>query len=423
MTNSSGAAARTSDRRLGLRDGVGIGLGTMLGAGLFTTFAPAAARAGTLLLLAVTLAALVAGASAHSMVRLAARHPGSGGVYLYGRERMGLPWGYLAGWAFVVGKTASCAAMALALGLHLWPDHATPVAVLSVLAVLALNLQGVREPHVVAMGVLLLVVVLTLAFVLVMLIAPPVTAEAPPPAPPESGGVLGVVQAAGFLFFAFAGFARLVPFGEQVEHPRRTIPRAITIALAIVLALYLLVALALTHTLGAGWVAAREAPLAEAAEISVWPWLGPALRIGAVLVIGGALMALTGGISRIVLAMARDHHLPSALGTVDRRSGVPRRAEAVIAAAVIIIVMLVDVQGAIGYASFLALSYYAIGHACAWTLDRPVVHKVVPTLGLLACIIIAVLLPWQSVVAGVVTLALGSFTGWARWTTREDRPT
>lgn len=423
MTNSSGAAARTMDRRLGLRDGVGIGVSTMLGAGLFTAFAPAAASAGTMLLLGVVVAALVAGASAHSMVRLAARHPGSGGVYLYGRERMGLPWGYLAGWAFVVGKTASCAAMALAIGLHLWPDHATLVAVLSVLAALVLNLQGVREPQRVAMGIVLLVIALTLAFVLVMLTAPPVTADAPPPAPPESGGVLGVLQAAGFLFFAFAGFARLVPFGERVQEPRRTTPRAITISLAIVLALYLLVALALTLSLGAGWVAAREAPLAEAAEISSWPWLGPALRIGAVLVIGGALAALMGGVSRIVLAMARDHHLPSALGTVDRASLVPRRAEAVIAAAVIVIVVLVDVRGAIGYASFLALSYYAIGNACAWTLDRPLVHKLVPTLGFLACITIAVLLPWESVVAGIVTLALGSFTGWARWNTREDRPT
>ena len=85
--------------------------------------------------------------------------------------------------------------------------------------------------------------------------------------------------------------------------------------------------------------------------------------------------------------------------------------------------MLVDLRGAIGYSSFLILSYYAIGNACAWTLDRSVASKVVPTFGLLACILIAVLLPWESVAAGIVTLALGAFIGWARWTTREDRPT
>ena len=94
--------------------------------------------------------------------------------------------------------------------------------------------------------------------------------------------MLGVAQAVGFLFFAFAGYARVATLGEEVVEPRRTIPRAVAISLGIVLALYVLISLALTHTLGAGWVAAREAPLAEAAEISAWPWLGPALRVLAV---------------------------------------------------------------------------------------------------------------------------------------------
>lgn len=423
MTNSSGGAVRTPERRLGLRDGVQIGLGTMIGAGLFTVFAPAAARAGSLLLLATLVAALVVAASAHSMVRLAARHHGVGGVYLYGRERLGLPWGHLAGWSFVMGSVGACAAMALTVGVHLWPDNASIVAVVVVLAVLALNLQGVHRSDRAATWIVVLVLALTAAFILVMLITPPVTADTPPPAPPEAGGVLGVLQGAGFIYFAFVGFARFAPFADRVDEPRRTIPRAIAISLAIVLALYLLVVFALTHTLGAGWVAAREAPLAEAAEISTWPWLGPALRIAAVLVVGGALLSLMLGVARIVVAMARDHHLPSVLSTVEGPRAVPRRAAAVIAAAVIVIIVLVDVQGAIGYSAFLGLSYYAIGNACAWTLDRPLVHKVVPTLGFLGCIALAVLLPWQSVAAGIVTLAFGAFIGWVRWTTREDRPT
>ncbi|MGO1166710.1 MAG: APC family permease [Janibacter sp.] len=423
MTNSSGGAVRTPERRLGLRDGVSIGVGTMVGAGLFTVFAPAAASAGPLLLLAVVVAALVVGASAHSMVRLAEHHPGTGGVYLYGRERLGLPWGHLAGWAFVVGTTAACAAMALTVGVHLWPDNASIVAILVVLAILALNLQGVHRSERAATGVVAVVVALAVAFVLVMLITPPVTADTPPPAPPEAGGVLGVLQGAGFIYFAFVGFARFAPFADRVDEPRRTIPRAIAISLAGVLALYLLVAFALAHTLGAGWVAAREAPLAEAAEISTWPWLGPALRIAAALVVCGALLPLMLGVSRIVLAMARDHHLPSVLGTVDGPRSVPRRAEAVIAAAIIVMIVLVDLQGAIGYSAFLGLSYYAIGNACAWTLGPSPAHRIVPTLGFLGCVALAVLLPWQSVAAGIVTLAFGAFIGWVRWTTREDRPT
>ncbi|NYF99480.1 APC family permease [Janibacter cremeus] len=419
MTNSSGAPTRPLDRRLGLRDGVALGLAAMIGAGLFSAFAPAAASAGRWLALAVVIAAAVASANAHSMARLAARYPHSGGAYVYGRERLGVPWGHLAGWAFVVGKVASCAAMAMTLAVHVWPNFAKPIAVVVVLAVLALNLQGVQRSARVAFGIVALVMALVVTFGLVMLVAPPVTVDTPPPAAPGSGTVIGVIQGAGFLFFAFAGYARVATLGEEITDPRRTIPRAIGIALVIVLALYTLVAVALTSSLGAGWVAAREAPLAEAAEISSWPWLGPALRVAAVLAAGGALLALVLGASRTLLAMARDRHLPPALAVVDGPHGTPRRAEAVIAGLVIMLIVLVDLRGAIGFSSFLVLTYYAIANASALTLERRPAAKIVPTLGLVACVVVAVLMPWQSVVAGVVILSIGAFIGWARYTTRE----
>lgn len=423
MTNSSGAPTRPLDRRLGLGDAVALGLAAMIGAGLFGAFAPAAASAGRWLALAVVLAALVAAANAHSMARLAARYPDSGGAYVYGRERLGLPWGHLAGWAFVVGKVASCAAMAMTLALHVWPDLAKPIAVVVVLAVLALNLQGVHRSARVASGIVALVIGLVVVFGIVMLVAPPVTLDEPPPAAPGSGTPLGVIQGAGFLFFAFAGYARVATLGEEVVDPRRTIPRAIGIALAVVLALYALVAVALTNSLGAGWVAARNAPLAEAAEISSWPWLGPALRVAAILAAGGALLALVLGASRTLMAMARDRHLPPALAVIDGPHHTPRRAETLIAGLVIVLIVLVDLRGAIGFSSFLVLTYYAIANASAWTLGSGPTSRVVPTLGLVACLVVALLLPWQSVVAGVVVLAVGAFVGWARYTTREGRST
>src|SRR3982750_4077347 len=116
-------------RRLTLADAVVVGLGAMIGAGVFTAFAPAAAAAGAGLLPALAVAAVVAWCNATSSARLAARYPESGGSYVYGRERLGPFWGYLAGWSFVVGKTASCAAMALTVGAYLWPPHPHVVAV------------------------------------------------------------------------------------------------------------------------------------------------------------------------------------------------------------------------------------------------------------------------------------------------------
>src|SRR5688572_4355317 len=134
----------TLARRLGLADAVVIGLGAMLGAGVFVVWGPAAREAGTAagLMLALLITATVAACNATSSARLAARYPESGGTYVYGRERLGPFAGYLAGWGFVVGKTASCAAMALTIGFYLWPGQARLIAVASVIVLTAINLRG-----------------------------------------------------------------------------------------------------------------------------------------------------------------------------------------------------------------------------------------------------------------------------------------
>src|SRR5215204_3146774 len=96
-------------RRLGTADAVVVGVGAMVGTGVFVVWAPAADRAGGWLLPGLGIAAFVAFCNATSSAALAAVHPQSGGTYVYGRERLGHGWGALAGYAFVLGKVASCA--------------------------------------------------------------------------------------------------------------------------------------------------------------------------------------------------------------------------------------------------------------------------------------------------------------------------
>src|SRR4051794_37119291 len=117
----------------------------MIGAGVFAAFGPAARAAGAGVLLALAVAAVVAYCNATSSARLAARYPASGGTYVYGRERLGAFWGYLAGWSFVVGKTASCAAMALTFASYAWPEHVRASAAAAVVALTALGLRGVQK--------------------------------------------------------------------------------------------------------------------------------------------------------------------------------------------------------------------------------------------------------------------------------------
>uniref|UniRef100_UPI0015F10A14 APC family permease n=1 Tax=Streptomyces phytophilus TaxID=722715 RepID=UPI0015F10A14 len=223
-------------RRLGVGDAVLVGLGAMLGAGIFAALAPAARAAGSGLLIGLGAAALVAYCNATSSARLAARYPASGGTYVYGRERLGPFWGYLAGWAFVVGKTASCAAMALTVGAYAWPEYKHVVAVAAVVALTAVNYRGVQKSALLTRVVVAVVLAVLAAVVVAALTSG--AAEADRLRPGGDASVSGVLEAAGLLFFAFAGYARITTLGEEVRDPERTIPRAVPVALGITLVAY-----------------------------------------------------------------------------------------------------------------------------------------------------------------------------------------
>ncbi|MFG1775012.1 APC family permease [Micromonospora sp. NPDC049048] len=397
-------------RRLGAGDAVVIGLGSMLGAGVFVVFAPAAAAAGGAgLLAALVLAGFIAFCNATSSARLAARLPESGGTYVYGRERLSPFAGFLAGWGFVVGKTASCAAMALTIGAYLWPGQARLVAVGAVAAVTAVNLRGIGKTAT-ATRVLVAVVLAVLALVAV---AGAVGGHVALDRPGDlGGGGRGVLTAAGLLFFAFAGYARIATLGEEVRDPERTIPRAVPLALGVVLAVYLVLAVVTVGVLGADRLAASAAPLADVVTAAGLPGLAWLVRAGATVAVTGVLLSLLAGVGRTALAMARRRDLPGALAAVHPVHRVPHRAELAVAAVVVAIVLLGDVRGAIGFSSCTVLVYYAITNAAALTLGRdpgrrlPV--RALAVLGLAGCLLLAVNLPPASVLAGAAALAAGA---------------
>ncbi|MFI8518936.1 APC family permease [Streptomyces sp. NPDC085481] len=388
-------------RSLGVFDAVVIGLGSMVGAGIFAALGPAAGAAGSGLLPALGVAAVVAYCNAMASARLAARYPASGGTYVYGRERLGSFWGYLAGWAFVVGKTASCAAMALTVGAYAWPEHAHAVAVGAVVALTLVNYAGIEKSALLTR----VIVAVVLAVLAAVVAASAGAGEASRLALGGDATAGGVLQAAGLLFFAFAGYARIATLGEEVRDPARTIPRAVPIALGVALAVYAAVAVCVLAVLGPGALAASGAPLADAARAADAGWLVPVVTVGAAVAALGSLLSLILGVSRTALAMARDGYLPALLAAVHPRSRVPHHAELAVGAVVALVAATADVRGAIGFSSFGVLVYYAIANASAWTLgsrERPLA-----VLGLVGCGALAFALPPASVLAGVGVLAVG----------------
>ncbi|KHF43429.1 APC family permease [Saccharomonospora viridis] len=421
--DSSGDPARSGDpsdapsealaRRLGTTDAVMIGLGSMIGAGVFAAFGPAAKAAGTGLLIGLVLAAMIAYCNAVASAQLAAVYPTSGGTYVYGRERLGDWWGFTAGWGFVIGKTASCAAMALTFSSYAVPGPwwaQRLAAVVAVVGLAALNYRGITKTALLTR----VLVVTSLTALTVAVVGVAVGGHATLDHLGDwsalgAGGAYGILQAAGLLFFAFAGYARIATLGEEVRAPQRTIPRAILIALFLTVAVYLTVGVAALLAAGPEGLARASAPLVAAVAAAGADGVAPVVRIGAALAALGALLALLAGIGRTGLAMARHRDLPGWLAAVHPRYRVPHHAEIALAVLVSALVLITDLRGVIGFSSFGVLIYYAIANAAAFT--QPARDRRWPRwlnlLGIVGCLALVITLPWPSVIAGVAVFAFG----------------
>ncbi len=422
------AAPESLARRLGFTDAVVIGVGAMVGAGVFAVLGPAAEAAGTGLLVALVIAAAVAYLNAVASAQLAAAYPTSGGTYVFGRERLGPWWGFAAGWSFVIGKTASCAAMALVFAAYAvpgpeWVQRVT--AACAVVALAALNYRGITKT-VALTRILLAFTLLALVIVVVALAAGEASGS-------EQlggwqalgeGGVLGTLQAAGLLFFAFAGYARLATLGEEVVQPERTSPRAIVTALALTIGVYLVVAVAALLAAGPQRLAGSPTPLVEALDaVGQGSW-APVVGAGAAVAALGALLSLMAGIGRTTLAMGRNRDLPGWLAAVHPTYRAPHHAEVALAVVVAALVLTVDLRDAIGFSSFGVLLYYAIANASAFS--QPAHQRRWPrwfnVLGAVSCVVLAATLPDSAVVTGAAVLAVGllgrAVALRARWGTR-----
>jgi APA family basic amino acid/polyamine antiporter len=342
--------------------------------------------AGPYLLGSLALAGLVACLNAWSTAALARVHPVAGGAYAYGRIRLGRPAGNTAGVAFVLGKVASAGAAALTIGTYLAPTYSTWVALAAIVAMIALDLRGVTRTAVVC-AISATIVLLVLSVVVC------VTLRADSPSwsvTPTQPGFMDVLAAAGILFVAFAGYARVATMGEEVKDPQRTLPRAIAISIAIVFVVYIAVGSVVLHYIGPLDVH-EPAPIRQLAGIVGGPTLVGAVRIAAVVAAGGALLSLLAGVGRTLFAMSREGDAPRILTQVSA-TGVPQRAQIAAALGAGVVVLVGGIGSALAVSGASILTYYAIAHLAALQMnaDEPRPPRIVPILGLFGCAVIAV---------------------------------
>ena len=390
-------------RTLGPLGASAIGVASMVGAGVFYVFAPAASLAGSWVLLSLAIAGFIAMVNALSVAQLSLHYPATGGVYSFATHYVSLRVGFLAGWLFLAGKTASAGAIALVAASYLAPDYAPVVAAACVAVFAIVNITGVKTTA--ALSFLLsgfVVTVLAVASTVSFTLAP--AGLDPVPSSP-----FGVAQAAGLFFFAFAGYARMATLGEEVINPKRVLPRVIVGTLVGVLALYALVGTALIRSLGVQDLAVSVAPVAELVAPQ-WQFVVVSAAVVASL---GSLLTILAALSRVSLAMARDGNLPGALATIWSKTSSPAVSEAVMASMAIVLVFTLDPLWLVGASSGSVLLYYAISHwsALAQPASERVIWRALPVVGLLVCVLLVVTLPTASVITTVVILAVGLVIG------------
>ncbi len=406
-TPRGGIKASRLSRRLNTGDAVFIGLGSMIGAGIFTALAPAAAAAGAGLLFGLALAAAVAYCNASSSGELARLYPASGGTYVYARERLNGFWAWVAGWGFVVGKLASCSAVALTFGYYLAPEYARFLAAGAVIAFTALNFFGI-EKTASATKIIVVVVLLSLsAIVALIFVGEPDIGNLSPILGPN--GLYGILQSAGIWFFAFAGYSRIATLAEEVEDPETSIPRAIVLGLGITLFVYAAVVVSALLLVGPAALARSDAPLVTAlagSGFQSWQWI---IRVGSTFATLGVLLSLMTGISRMLFAMAADRKMPSYLARVHPVHRVPHLAELTVGVILVAVVLLADLRAAIGFSAFTVLLYYAVTNLSAYTLTGPerLYSRNLAILGLLGCLLLAFMLPAMAVGIGSAVMLAG----------------
>ena len=393
--------------QLRLSGAVAIGLASMLGAGVFVVFREAYSISAGLIFAAIALAALTAALNAASVYRLAEQVDRPGGIYAYSRVYLNDSLSFLSGFGFVVGKIGSIAAIALVFQEYVLPDYRFWPAALSIASLAAVNIAGIQRTAAVA-GVLAFGTVTFLTGVSFVALtgfdhddfetALGVVPEMP---------LAAVIQGASVVFFAFAGYARVATLGNEVENPKRNIPRAIIIALLAVLVIYLLLALSLVATLGPRLGALKSPVSALTSQVvtSLPIWIPIAVAALASL---GSMLALLAGVSRTASTMSQDHELPRAL-IIRNRFGSPWIAELFIAASAIGLVALGDLRWVIGFSSFSVLFYYAIGHISAYRqASKPGAQRAIAILGFGLCVVLALSVPGPAVPisVGVLVLAL-----------------
>ena len=396
-----------------------VGLGSIVGTGVFVSIGIAAGIAGPAVILAILLAGGLAACDALNSAQLAAAYPVSGGTYEYGYKYL-KPWlGFTAGWMLVWAKTASAATAAIGFSGYLLnavgrgDDRAllgTSVATVALIALVVLS--GIRQSNRVNIAIVTMALASLYYFVLAGL---PVAAAARTQnlTPFFRDSSSAVFQACALMFVAFTGYGRIARLGNEVREPQRTIPRAIIASLILSALLYVSVALVAIAAVGAD--ALRSATEQQAAPLEIVmrrfprPQVHLVVAIGAITAMLGALLNLVVGASWMLLAMGRRGDMPRMVATLNEVRTTPYVAAVIVTGMVAALALTGSVKTTWSISAFTVLVYCAITNCAALRLSdaERLYPRWIAWTGLAACLFLAFWVEWQIWATGVGLIVAG----------------
>lgn len=396
-------------RVLGLKDAVGVGLGAIIGAGIFVVTGVAAGVAGPAFLIGLMIAGAVASFNGLSSAQLATVYPQSGGTYEYGYRLLNPALGFSAGWMFLLSKLSAAGIVAIGFGSYfhqLVPAFSPMVYSVSAIVLLTIaNLLGIKKAGTVNV-VIVLVTLLSLIYFVFSGLGAVDTNHFTPFAPL---GAMGIAEASAILFFAFTGYARIATLAEEVVAPEKTIPRAVIITILTAIVLYAAVSFVAVGVLGAEGMAESRSPLQMAAGNMTTPGIGLVVTLGAATAMLGVLLSQILGISRMLLAMGRRNDLPAFFEKIHPTTSVPHLGILFTSGVILAITLLGSFEFVVRSATFTILLYYSITNLAAMKqpLTEQLYSRAIPWLGLAGCMVMSVSLPWEVILSGVILLVAG----------------
>ena len=394
---------------LGLVDAVAIGLGAIIGGGIFIVTGIVAGLAGPALILSIFLATAISLATALSFFALTQWRPAEGSVYVYARTILSPFAGFLSGWMWIAANVFAGAAVALGIAHYL--QSVAPgvdpkaTAALLCLAFTVLNLAGVKNSARVNNVLVGAKIAVLLLFVLVGAFS-----FKPAHFTPFVTSASGVFRGAFFIFFAFAGFGRVATIAEEVRDARKTVPRSIILALFLSAIIYIAVSVAALGLVDAGTLAASKSPLADAIRTVGRPALVYVVSLGGMLAMASVLLTSILGVSRMIFAMAREGDLPVLLSRLRPKSRTPWLPVFIAGVGSALLALFFDLTNVVAIGTFATLFNYSLANLSALKLaaERETSSRIVPLAGLLLCFFLLLFVQAGSFLAGMAFLLPGA---------------